>query len=70
MSNSRNITLAYVPVPLRSMAEICDRLKVGPKMVKAWVRQGAPIAVEGDGAKVRYSAELARLLLWREGKQV
>lgn len=60
------MTIAYVPTPLRSMTEICEALGVGPKTVKAWVEKGAPIAVEGEGAKVRYSAELARLLVWRE----
>lgn len=61
------MVIAYVPTPLRSMAEICKALGVGPRRVKAWVEKGAPIAVEGVGAKVRYSAELARLLVWREG---
>lgn len=58
--------VAYVPKVLRSMTEICEALGVGPKTVKAWVQKGAPIAVEGEGAKVRYSAEMARLQAWRE----
>ena len=30
---------------------------------------GAPIAVEGEGSKARYSAEMVRLQVWREGKK-
>lgn len=33
------MTIAYVPTPLRSMAEICEALGVGPKTVKAWVEK-------------------------------
>ncbi len=62
----RLYAVAYVPTPLRSLAEICETLGVGPKTVKSWADKGAPIIVEGRGAKVRYSAELARLMLWRE----
>lgn len=58
--------VVYAPHVLRSMAEICEALGVGPKTVKAWVGKGAPIAVEGEGAKVRYSAEMTRLQVWRE----
>ena len=59
-------TIVYAPTPLRSMAEICRALGVGQTVIKAWIAEGAPIAVEGDGKNTRYSAELARLLLWRE----
>ena len=58
--------VSYVPKILRNMAEICEEMGVGEKTVKAWVQKGAPIAVEGDGRKVRYSAEMARLQAWRE----
>lgn len=66
----RQIVIAYVPTPLRSMTEICEALGVGPKTVKAWVEKGAPIAVEGEGGNTRYSAEMARLLVWREMQPV
>ena len=59
------VVVTYVPTVLTSLQEICDRLKVGDKIVKAWVSRGAPIAVEGEGAKARYSAELAALQAWR-----
>ena len=59
-------TIIYTPKILRTMAEICEAFGVGEKTVKAWVKQGAPIAVEGDGRKVRYSAEMVRLQIWRE----
>lgn len=53
--------VAYVPCILRTMAEICEAMGVGQKTVKKWVAQGAPIAVEGDGRRKRYSAEMATL---------
>ncbi|MDE6734823.1 MAG: MerR family transcriptional regulator [Desulfovibrio sp.] len=57
--------ITYTPKILRNMAEICEAFGVGEKMVKAWVKQGAPIAVEGDGRRVRYSAEMVMLQKWR-----
>ena len=59
-------TVAYVPCLLKSMTDICKQLGVGRKQVRAWIRAGAPIAVEGDGARTKYSAELLRLQIWRE----
>lgn len=61
-----NIT--YTPKILRNMAEICEAFGVGEKTVKAWVKQGAPIAVEGDGRRVRYSAEMLELQNWRKAQ--
>lgn len=61
----RQAQVSYVPKILRNMAEICEEMGVGEKTVKAWIKKGAPIAVEGDGRKVRYSAEMARLQAWR-----
>ncbi len=60
------VGVAYVPRILRTMAEICEVMGVGQKTVKRWVAQGAPIAVEGDGRRKRYSAEMAALQGWRE----
>lgn len=48
------------------MKEICEEMGVCEKVVRRWVACGAPIAVEGEGTKARYSAELMRLQLWRE----
>ena len=59
------VQISYVPKILRNMTEICEEMGVGEKTVKAWVKRGAPIAVEGDGRRVRYSAEIARLQAWR-----
>lgn len=59
--------VAYVPCILRTMAEICEAMGVGQKTVRKWVAQGAPIAVEGDGRRKRYSAEMATLQGWRSG---
>ena len=57
--------ITYTPKILRNLTEICEAFGVGEKTVKAWVKQGAPIAVEGDGRRVRYSAEMVRLQEWR-----
>lgn len=57
--------ITYTPKILRNLKEICEAFGVGEKTVKAWVKQGAPIAVEGDGRRVRYSAEMVRLQEWR-----
>lgn len=70
MGQRESAQVAYVPKILRNMAEICKEMGVGPKTVKKWVEQGAPIAVEGDGRKVRYSTEMVRLQAWRNLKQV
>lgn len=61
--------IVYVPTLLRTMSEICKAFGVGEKQVKQWVKQGAPIAVEGKDTKTRYSAELIRLQIWRESIQ-
>lgn len=58
----------YVPKILKSMREICKEMGVCAKVVKVWAALGAPIAVEGDGKRRRYSAEAARLQLWRENE--
>lgn len=57
--------VVYAPTILRSMAEICDAFGVGVKRVRSWAESGAPIVVEGEGAKRRYSAEAAELHAWR-----
>ena len=66
MTTDSTAYIAYVPTPLTTLAEICKRLGVGERQVKCWVKAGAPIAVEGRGNNTRYSAEMARLLAWRE----
>lgn len=58
--------VAYQPKILRTMREICEEMGVGEKRVKAWIEQGAPVAVERSGDRVWYSAESARLQAWRE----
>lgn len=59
-------SVAYAPHILRSLREICEVMGVGHRRVREWVRRGAPIAVEGEGCKARYSAEAASLQRWRE----
>lgn len=58
--------VAYLPRILRNMAEICEAMGVGAKVVRRWAAAGAPIALEGSGTTLRYSAEAARLQRWRE----
>ncbi|WP_291442796.1 MerR family transcriptional regulator [Desulfovibrio sp.] len=65
METEKMLQISYVPKILRNMAEICEEMGVGEKTVKAWVKRGAPIAVEGDRRRVRYSAEAATLQCWR-----
>lgn len=60
--------VSYSPKILRSLVEIKEVFGVGERRIKLWVRQGAPIAVEGEGRK-RYSAEAIRLQVWREGRE-
>ena len=67
MLNELQAQVNYVPKILRNMAEICREMGVGEKMIRAWVEQGAPIAVEGQGKKLRYSAEVSALQSWRSG---
>lgn len=57
--------VSYTPRILRNMSEICEAMGVGEKMVKSWIRRGAPIAVESGGSRCRYSAEAASLQYWR-----
>ena len=66
---SREILVSYTPKILRSLAEIKDVFGVGERRIKLWVQQGAPIAVEREGNNVRYSAEAARLQVWREERE-
>ena len=61
-----NCIISYTPKILKNMKEICEEMGVCEKVVRRWVACGAPIAVEVEGTKARYSAELMRLQLWRE----
>lgn len=65
----REGVIVYAPRILRNLAEIKEAFGVGERQIKLWVQQGAPIAVEGEGRKVRYSAEMVRLQVWREGRE-
>lgn len=65
-NSARPVVVSYTPKILRNMAEICEEMGVGEKTVKAWIKKGAPIAVEGMGVNSRYSAEIVRLQVWRE----
>lgn len=55
----------YAPLVLRNMGEICEVMGVGHRTVRKWVEQGAPIAVEGENRRKRYSAEALSLQKWR-----
>ena len=58
----------YAPEILPSLEAICARFQVGEKKVKAWLKRGAPIALEGQGSLSRYSCECLRLQIWREAQ--
>ena len=55
----------YNPRIMRNLVEICAEMGVGKETVKAWIDQGAPIVIEKDGNRTRYSAELVALQNWR-----
>jgi hypothetical protein len=38
---------------------------VGQETARRWIDEGAPIARECEGKKIRYSAEAASLQAWR-----
>jgi len=64
-NSARPVVVTYEPRILRSMAEICKVFGVAKETVREWKNMGAPISVE-NGGKMRYSAEVMRLQLWRE----
>ncbi len=55
----------YAPRILRSLTEICAEMGVGQETVRRWVDEGAPIVVENEGTRSRYSTEVAALQGWR-----
>lgn len=59
------MNISYSPVILCGMREICEKMGVGPTVVKRWLEHGAPIAVEGDASRTRYCAEASALMAWR-----
>ena len=54
------------PVILKNLNEICVHFGVGRETVLNWVSLGAPIAMEGNGCRKRYSCEARSLQAWRE----
>ena len=64
------VAVTYVPVVLRSAAEICRAFGVGREQLQKWVAAGAPVVVDRDeqGSITRYRAELIRLYLWLEAR--
>lgn len=64
-NSARPVVVTYEPRILRSIAEICKVFGVGRKTVQMWVQAGAPIAVEGERGKPRYSTECCVLQAWR-----
>ena len=57
--------VVYSPCLLTSLAKISKTFGVSAATVKQWVKEGAPIAVEGADKGMRYSAELVALQQWR-----
>lgn len=58
-------TPVYAPRILRNLLEICVVMGVGRETILRWVDEGAPIAVEYQGKKPRYSCEAGALQAWR-----
>lgn len=56
---------AYTPKILKNLVEICAEMGVGKETVRQWIDAGAPIVVEREGNRTRYSAELVALQAWR-----
>ena len=61
----QQIVVTYHPKFLRNMREICEEMGVCSKTVKKWVKQGAPLVIEGQGKKTRYSTDTIHLQCWR-----
>lgn len=55
------------PIRLKSLDQIASACGVSKKRVKKWCRMTPPppIAIEGEGAAMRYSAEYYTLNKWR-----
>ncbi len=60
------MVIVYAPDIMKSQKDIQRKMGVGRRTIEAWLRMGAPIAVEGEGKQARYSAEVAKLQAWRE----
>lgn len=58
--------IIYAPDIMKSQKDIQRKMGVGRRTIEAWLKMGAPIAVEGNGKQARYSAEVAKLQAWRE----
>lgn len=65
MEKKEKLQVCYMPKILRSLCEICAEMGVGQETARRWIDDGAPIARECEGRKVRYSAEAASLQAWR-----
>lgn len=65
------VSAHYVPVVLRSAAEICRAFGISRAQLQKWVTEGAPVVVERDGRGVvtRYRSEVLRLYLWLEQRE-
>ena len=59
------VQVIVAPKMLNSLIDICAAFSVSQETVKAWVDRGAPIVVDGNDTKRRYSAELTQLHNWR-----
>ena len=63
------VVVAVKPEIINSLAAIAERFGRDERLVKAWYKEGAPIACEGRGNSARYSAEVNALQAWRVGRR-
>jgi len=61
---------AYVPVILTSLDDIAKQFAVSKNTVKDWVKDGAPIVVNGNERNRRYTTELADLYIWFKSRNL
>ena len=66
MSTGKETQVVYAPRLLNSLTEICEAFHVSAYTVRRWAAQHAPIVMDGEGPKRRYSAELLDLHAWRK----
>lgn len=67
--NERQTQVSYEPKILCSLAAIKKVFCVRESTIKAWISDGAPIVVENEGKRKRYSTEALRLQVWREKRK-
>lgn len=58
--------VAYTPVILVGVREICKMFRIGRERLYEWVDAGAPISAIRKNGRTYYSCEVMRLSQWLE----